>query len=205
MAAVTSDAQVANLALGLCGQRQTLDSLDEASEEARAAKTYFAQARDEVLAAWDWRQARKRAVLALSTETRDGWAYCYVAPPDMLTPRRIWQEDTSAAPVRFAWELNDAGDGHLILTDQADAVLVYTSTFTRVGLWRPRFTRAVYTQLAVYLAPMLPVKPELMPMLKQTLADEAMVQAKADDANAGVDEATTVTDFGAPWLDARGN
>ena len=124
MPAVTSEHQVANLALGLCGQRQLIDSLNEDTTEAQMAKAYFASTRDELLQSFAWRFATKRAVLALSTETREGWLYCYVAPNDMLleAPLRIWDGDRepgSGGRIPFTIELNDAGDGHLILTDEA--------------------------------------------------------------------------------------
>ncbi len=188
MPAVTSEHQVANLALGLCGQRQLLDSLNEDTTEAQMAKAYFASTRDELLQSFAWRFATKRAVLALSTATREGWLYCYVAPNDMLleAPLRIWDGDRepgSGGRIPFTIELNDAGDGHLILTDEAEAELIYTRAVTTVALWPPLFVKAVAAQLAVYLASALPVKPELARGL-QPSATLALQRAAAASANA---------------------
>lgn len=185
MAAVTTEAQVANMALGLVGQRQLLDSLSESSTEAQMVSDFYATTRAELLEAWEWRFATKRVVLALSTETRTGWGYCYVAPTDLLKAWRIWngnREPGAGERIPFSKELNDAGDGMLILTDMTDAELIYTIDQTRVALWSNSFVKAVAAQLAVYLAPALPVKPELMPNL-QRQATLALQTAAARDAN----------------------
>lgn len=184
MAAINQPHEVANLALGLIGQRQLLNSLEEDSTEAQMAKLYFAPTRDELLAAWDWRFARARAVLALTTEERTGWTYCYAAPTGMLAARRIWdgtREPGEGERIPFDKELNDAGDGHLIVTDQPDAELVYTRSLETVALWPQGFVKAVAAQMAVYLAGALPVKPGLARTL-QPAATLALQQAAAQDA-----------------------
>jgi hypothetical protein len=186
MAALTAEHQVANLALGLIGQRQFLDSLTEASTEAIVARNYYAQTRNELLAAWRWRFATKRTVLALTTQARSGWTYTYAAPADMLAPQYIYpgtREPGQGEQIPFAWELNDAGDGFLILTDQSAAELVYTRELTTVALFPPYFVKALAAQLAVYLAGALPVKPQLIPMLESG-ARIALQAAAAIDGNA---------------------
>lgn len=185
MAAVTTEHQVANLALGLVGQRQTIDSLNEATTEAQVAKTYFASTRNELLEGWAWHFATKRVVLALTTETREEWGYAYAAPADMLLPRKIWngvREEGSGERIPFTWELNDAGTGFLILTDQVEAQLVYTVELTTVAMWSAGFVKALAAQLAVCFAGALPVKPQLMPGL-EAAAMRALLQARASDAN----------------------
>lgn len=191
MAAVTTEAQVANLALGLIGQRQLLDNLTGQSTEAQVAKNYFASTRNELLEAWHWRFATKRAVLALATDasgdavTRSGWGYCYVCPADMLTAQRIWNGDREPGAgerVPFTLESNDGGTGMLLLTDMVDAELFYTYENKTVALWPASFVRAMAAQLAVYFAGQLPVKPELMPTL-QRAASFALQAAAARDAN----------------------
>ncbi len=187
MPAVTTEAQVCNLALGLVGQRQFIDRLDEATTEADVCNRFYASTRDELLEVHHWRFATKRAVLALTTETRSGWGYCYAAPSDMLKAQRIWdgqREPGAGERIPFTLELNDAAGGHLILTDLENAELVYTVALETVALWRPLFVKAVAAQLAVYLAGALPVKPQLIPMLQQG-ARLALQQAQAADANEG--------------------
>jgi len=190
MAAVTTEHQVANLALGIIGQRQLLDSLDEPSTEAQMAKAFFASTRDELLQRWGWRFATKRVALALSTETRDEWGYCYVVPADYLpeAPARLWcgvREPGQGQPIPFALESTAAGDGLLLCTDLADAQLIYVYRHATVALWPPLFVKAVAAQLAVYLAGALPVKPQLMPHF-ESRALLAFQAAAAASANAVV-------------------
>lgn len=161
--ATTAEAQVCNLALGLVGQRQTIDSLDEQTEEARACKLFFPHVRTLLFEAFDWSFATSRAVLALTTEARNGWAYCYQEPTGCLAPSYLWAGEVNPPPERripFERELRDAADGHLILTDLAQAELVFVRAVS-VALWPASFVDAVAGELAVRLALTLPVKPEL--------------------------------------------
>ena len=193
MATITTVAGVCNLALGMVGQRQLIDDIDESTDEAQACKTFFSTARDECLAAYRWSFNTKRAVLALSTEERTGWDLVYVAPTDLLVdgPRYVW-DGARSTPVDLripnAVELNDAGDGYLLLTDEPDAELVYASQLNTVALWSNAFVKAVAARLAVDLALMLPVKPELSARLEPR-ASLALAHAAARDANAGTPDA----------------
>ena len=184
MAAVTTEAQVCNIALGFVGQRQLIDRIDEATTEAQLCAAYFATVRNDLLEAWHWRFATKRAVLALTNESRLGWAFCYRSPADCLKARRIWDGDTQPGEKRipFTRELNDAGDGHLILTNHPEAELVYTVELKTVALWPTAFVNAVAAALAVALAPALAAKPQLIPTFERR-ALLAFQRAAAFDAN----------------------
>ena len=184
MAAVTTEAEVCNIALGLVGQRQFIDRLDEATTEAQVCAEYFAATRNDLLEAWHWRFATKRAVLALTTETRREWAFAYQSPADLLKARRIWDGERApgSARIPFTRELNDAASGHLILTNQPDAELIYTVELTTVALWPAAFVQALAAQLAVFLAPALAAKPQLLPTLERR-AVLAFQRAAALDAN----------------------
>jgi len=189
VATLTTEAQVCNLALGMVGQRQLIDGLADSSTEAQACAAFYATSRDECLGAYRWRLNQKRAVLALSTEERSGWNLVYVAPADMLIggARYIWDGSRATAVdlrIPFSWEPNDAGTGFLILTDEVDAELVYGSMWDTVALWTPAFITAVASRLAVNLAFMLPVKPDLARGLEPK-AMLALQRAAAQDANAG--------------------
>lgn len=208
MAAVVTEAEVCNLALGLVGQRQFIDRLDDDSTEAEVCNRLFASTRNELLEAWHWRFATKRAVLALAATSagallaRSGWAYCYVAPTGMLKARRIWDGDRApgaGSRIPFGKELNDDSTGHLILTDQQDAELVYTVELRTVALWTPKFVIAVAKQLAVYLALALPVKPEIARLL-QPAATLALQAAAAADGN----EAEPDVEADSEWIRERG-
>jgi hypothetical protein len=187
MPAVTTEAEVCNLALGLIGHRQYIDDLGEQSAEAEACSVFFASVRDELLAKRDWHFASVTAQLALSTETRRGWGVCYVQPADCLEPREVDLENRNPArgePPPFAKQLNDARSGWLICTDVEEAVLRYTARLTTVALWPPHFVKAVATELAMRLIGALPVKRTLMPAA-QVAAEKAYLEAAAADENSG--------------------
>jgi hypothetical protein len=180
----TSPAQVANLALGAIGQRQLIDALTEDSPEAEAVQVYFEQARLELLASWGWRFATRRQVLALTTEERTDWCYCYAEPADCLVARGIWNGRAPDTKIPFTKELNDAADGFLILTDEPEAELIYTASAPAVGLWPPYFVRAMALHLAGYLASMLPVKPELGAALEKRAALALNIAQRMDAGEA---------------------
>ena len=184
----TTEAQVANLALGMVGQRQLVDSLDEATTEAQLCKAFFAPTRQALMQAFAWRFATKREVLALSTEERTGWEYCYAAPATMLleAPAYVYsgeREPGEGARTPFAIELNDGESGHLICTDMEDAEFVFQTDVRTVALWPPLFVEAMAAALAVRLAPALAGKPQLIPML-EAAAKVKLLQAMAASGNA---------------------
>lgn len=186
MPTVTTDHQLANLALGFVGQRQFLDSLNEDSEEGECCAIYYPLARDSCLKARAWRFATRRSVLALSAETRTDWDYVYTAPNNLLTAHEIYtgiRNPPHSRRIPFALELNDAGTGHLILTDQEQAELIYTAQLNIVALWPADFVEAVAWRLACYLALALPVKPQLAGSL-EPIARRALLIAAAADQNA---------------------
>lgn len=180
-----SEAAVCNLALQRVGQRQLIDSLDEATTEAIACKTSFAIARDSVLESHWWRFATKRVALSLAPDTSDAWTYVYVRPSDCLQPRRIWsgqRVDAEADEIPFALEASAIGDYLVICTDEADAQLIYTKTSTNTSLWSASFTEAVAWRLAVDLTLVLPVKPQFA-SIAESMAKLRLAEAKAKDAS----------------------
>ena len=157
-----TEGQLASVALLRIGERQTIDSLDEGTPPARAAKAFFEHSAGLVLERHWWRFAKRRAALALSTETRDEWGYTYRLPADCVTPRFIdpGQRGVPAdGRIPFETELDDSGAGTLLLTDQTNAVLVYTARILAPLRWSSHFADAVAWELAAQLALALPAKP----------------------------------------------
>lgn len=197
MAIITTEVQVANLALALVGQRQLIGSFTDQSVEAEMAALHFQQTRDELLEGWAWRFAMKRAALAVTTEVRSGWAFCYAAPAGMLKARQIYnglREYGAGEQIPFTKELNDTDSGHLVLTDQPEAELFYTARITNIALWPAAFTKAVAAQLGVYMSPALPIRPEMIPMYEQRAA-RAFQVAAAQDANEWVRDQEADSEF----------
>lgn len=202
MPAVTTDAQVCNQALGLVGQRDQINSLNDDSTPGLACKTYYSTVKAAILEAHPWRWATKRNTLALlSGVEREGWEYVYAAPADLLSPksaRRI--EDGARPPVEplpFLVEMNEAGNQFIIACDVETPELVYTRDVP-VAMWPAVAIKALVAAMAEALALMLPVKPQLA----QVLAPRALMalrEAMADDGNTGSPDVTP----DAPWVRAR--
>lgn len=141
----SSSTQIANLALGKVGQAR-IESLSEATKEARWANEYYGQARDYVTEAGLWRHAKKTATLAEGTSDRaDDYRYAYERPSECLKFCYLLP-NTGAFdpnnPIRFECE------GDLIYTDEASARGVYIRQVTDVTKFSPSFTDAVAWQLA---------------------------------------------------------
>ncbi len=187
MAAVTSDVQVANQALGHCGQRQTLDSLNENSTEALACRTYLATVKQSMLQEMNWPWAQKRASLALLSGVEvEGWAYAYAAPSDLLSADAIERIESGAQvdvePIPYSLELNAGGNQFIIATDAELPELVYTRDVP-FALWPAKAVEACAAALAVKVALMLPVKPELAAGLNG-IAKQLLSEALAASGNA---------------------
>lgn len=81
--------QICNMALGIAGSRDFIDSLAEGSEQSDVCNLYYDQGRKKVLRAYAWSFARQRQVLTATTLVRTGWSYVYKAPDDHLVIKEI--------------------------------------------------------------------------------------------------------------------
>lgn len=200
--AITTAAQLCNVALARVGQRQLLDNLDEKNEAARLCKALYGPARDAVLELFAWPFAMRRAALALLApgSERDGWAYAYDLPSECLAPREIWAGTRAPArDQRIPWALeDDATAGRILLTDQSEAVLLYTRAVETVGLFPPLFVDTVAWKLACDLALSLPVKPQLLPML-----DRKYQMALASASAAALNQRQEDAPPDAEWIRGR--
>lgn len=194
---LTTEAQLCNVALLRVGERQTIDSLEENTQAARACKSLYQSARDTCLEAFWWTFATKRLTLAESMESRDGWEFAYAMPSDCLVPRYIWTGIRNPTPQQrtpFAVELNATNSGYLVLADSrtsfADSeapLLVYTARVETVALFPPLFADAVAWKLACDLTLGLAVKPQLLPAMAQGYAI-ALNKAIASDLRVGEED-----------------
>lgn len=164
---MASEVRICNLALSRVGARR-ISSLSENTKESRECNKIYTDTRDVVLAAHDWGFARKHKTLAaIATPTYPGWDYAYAYPTDCLAARRI-KDDTgsvsqiaydleeeryrSVGKVEFEVRATEALDGKVILTDQADAVLIYTARVTDPNVFSIEFIDALAYRLASDLA-----------------------------------------------------
>jgi hypothetical protein len=189
-----SEVEICNLALLKVGVKTLMSALDEQSNEGLVSKTVFPQVRDYCLTDWQWTFATARAQLAEldadSQEQRDGWAYAYALPENCLKSRGVYPGTRSPALdnlIPSAIELNNDGDGLILLTDVQDAQLIYTRRVFNVKLFPPKFVAALVWALAAEFVLNLPLKPELEKFARDRYM-AARNSAGADDANSTHEE-----------------
>ncbi|MCU0701852.1 MAG: hypothetical protein MUC96_35565 [Myxococcaceae bacterium] len=202
---VSSDVEVANQALGYVGQRAGITSLLEDSTEARAVRNVYATAKRKLLEDSEWRWATARQQLALvSGATRQGWAYVHAAPSSLLSAdcARYIEDGGRPTPGRervpFRVELNDVGNGFVVVSDVERPTLVFTRDVP-VALWPSVAIDALAFDLAARLALVLPVKPQVGLAMAST-ARQKLMEARAGNLTGDEDDQPP----DAEWVRGRG-
>ena len=155
---MASEIDVCNLALSHLGDTATIASLDppEGSAQAEHCARFYPIARDSMLEMHAWGFATRRARLALLASGWPEWNYAYAQPADALNIIAILPPSSSDdystgipdsaggpyVPQPFSCEINEAG-ASVIYSDQADAVLRYSSTVSDPTRFSPLFTMAL--------------------------------------------------------------
>lgn len=150
-----TEVQIAKMALAMIGG-ESIETFDppEDSAESHQVNLWYHHCRREILELFDWSFARKRMSPALdSNDPPSGvWAYRYQYPADAIAVRYIQNPAGRAAdPVPFQIELPTSPEVKTILTDVAEAVVVYTSNITIPSLYPPSFVNAFALILAARL------------------------------------------------------
>lgn len=177
----STEVGLCNLALVFVGHASPISSLNDNTAAARACKSVYESARDELLEKHNWKFARKHAVLGLlSGVERSAWAYCYELPVDCIAPRSVWpgtRTPTEDEKIPFDWEAGDSGPS-ILVTDEPEAELEYTAKVTTVGLYSPGFVKALAWAIAVELCLVLPIDDDKA-MKVDLKARRALLEAKA--------------------------
>lgn len=151
------------------------------------------------------------------------WLYEYAYPDDCVKARYIvpsvintWpgpvpltsapagpmMADWSGAWARFiiATSVDGAGNQRtVVLTNQSQAILVYTMLVTNPDLWDPQFERAMVSALAARLV--LPLSGDKsLRKLQEDLTMQKINQARVTDGNEGPVTTNTTPE----WIQARG-
>lgn len=137
-----NDTTICNLALSKFGSKR-IQSLDDASPEARACKLNYGPTRDEVLRAQRWNFATQRVTLSrLSGAPPFGWSAWYQLPTDCLRVLQLngWESHEQ----RDRWEV----EGSRLLTDQDTAQIQYIARITDGNLYDASFIKAFACKLA---------------------------------------------------------
>jgi hypothetical protein len=197
---MTSEVQIARLALQHLGDRYDITSLTESSPEAEQVNLVFTSVRDMVLREHPWKFARKYATpAALSGVAPGNWEYMYTYPSDAMRIIRIVNPlGEGVPPIRFEIARNSA-DLRVILTDQSEPTIEYTQRITDPQQFDPQFTVAFSYRLAQYIAMPITGDRQIMADMK-SMADIEVGKAKASDANEGFE---TPQPAEAGWINAR--
>jgi hypothetical protein len=190
--------QICNLALSHLGAAAIV-SLTENSAEGIACNLHYETCRDSVLRDYPWNFATKRVALAELSETPPaGWSHVYSLPTDCLRAREI-VNPAGTDPIKFLIESNAAGTARVLLTNQAQATLLYTAAVSEVTMFDPLFVDALAWKLASMVCIPLTRDRNIMQMC-QTMYINVLAQAQTADANEGQVEPPREAD----WIAARG-
>lgn len=189
---------ICNLALSHVGG-YPIQSVSEATKEARECKRLYPFSKDSTLEAFDWSFARKQKLLAeVSGVEIYGWDYVYEFPSDCIIPRKIYDSSESETPITYDIYVNSDLNKRYIVTDQEDAVLIYTAKVSDANLFSPLFKEALGYRLASELA--IPLRSK--PTLKDQLFKEFSIKvSSAESSNANASERENPT--GSSFQDAR--
>lgn len=152
---VSSDVEIARMALSRIGAQTNIESFDSESAEARQAKLWYPLARDTVLSRFNWNFAKKTAKLSLhSVAPSSDWGYRYSLPTDLLVVREVINPlgKTAETP---AHSIENVADVPTLLTDVEEAELIYTARVETVSIYPAPFVQALVAYLGSLLAPNL--------------------------------------------------
>ncbi|HQT65346.1 MAG TPA: hypothetical protein PLO16_12620 [Acidocella sp.] len=178
VASVSTPEDVINLALVRMGYKTRIGSIWEGSMAAKKALDIYSQTRDELLRAGDWDFAERNVALTLLKSAPLGgyippivwssqypalpWLYEYNYPTDCLKVRAvkstpIFVPNFDPQPVLYSVDNDNSltEPSKVILTNAANAILVYAGQITDPQDWESDFTEAMASALGRRLAPVL--------------------------------------------------
>lgn len=181
---------ISNAALSHLGVTSRIADLDtDKSKEAIACRTFFDQARAELLRDFVWSFASKIVTLAKVADNPNiDWAYSYRVPVDKIRCIRILNGISrfEVRETRIAFKLSNDSAGALIYTDQPDAQLEYIFDQTDLSQAPPDFNATCSLLLAAYIGPQVMAGDKYN--LRRTAFEMYQVKlgyARMNDANEG--------------------
>lgn len=178
---------ICNMALSNVSSQSTIESIDEASVEARVCKLWYNTARYSTLEAYNWSFARKSGVLTAHevAAPSNRWQYRYQWPADCVMPRLIENPagiDADAVP----FEVEDAGDDtSSIVTDQDQATLLYTHNLETTSRFSTHFVLMHSVKLGTLINFEITGKTSVYDRLTRRFAS-LTIEAPATDASGRV-------------------
>jgi hypothetical protein len=219
---MASQVDIYNLALDAIGTRSTVTLITEGSAEANALNRHWDAARRAVLAASNWAFSRQQMSLALYQDATAGgtvpspWLYEYSTPSNLVHMRYILPmfdnipgvasgasvATFSGPPIKFVMSSDvdaNGNDINVILTNQPQAIAVYTKDVKETNLCTDGFVEALRMYLGHRIAIALTGDKQLSGALYQQ-ATEAIRAAEAQNNNEGL----TVNESVPDWMRVRG-
>lgn len=215
----TSAAEICNKALARIGVKIYIDDLvSDQTQEAETCNIFYEDARDSLLAEFPWAFAKRRAVLALTAETRSGWVYAFAMPSDCIRPLYIYPSSLESVEVAASnpdvlsgvWvnprtpradqripydiEASASADSQLILCDYQTPELVYVSRITDVTKFPFLFSDALSWLLASELALPLTAKQGLEAQMRQRFY-QILEQARAQSLESVQEDVAPDSEF----------
>lgn len=213
--------EIYNMALDAMGSQSTVSSPMETSAEAKALNRHWRPAIEQLLRAVHWNFARYQVAATLLKDSTLGdsvpspWTYEYAYPSDCMLARFMMPSPSvpapstssipqmpSFTPVHFLIASdNDTNNNptNVLLTNQPQALLVYTRLIENPSLFDAEFTEG----LRLYLAHRIAITLSGDKGLSKSNYEQAMIsinQARARNGNEGI----TVIDNLPEWLTIRG-
>jgi hypothetical protein len=153
---MASDVDISNLALAHLGDDALVSSISppDNSVQAMHCQRFYPIARDQLLAAAEWRFAtRREALQTIDVDLPDQWKYAYALPNGCLEPKRVLMPGSAsdATGEDFLVESLDTGDA-VLYTNAGEATLVFVAAITDTTKFSALFTTALARLLASYLA-----------------------------------------------------
>lgn len=184
---------IANLALNRLGSN-IIRSLTEQSTEAIRVNGVYELLRKFMLAEYDWPFARKVALLELTAEADLRYTYVYRKPANCVTAIRVLNPDEfftvqnflsqqklpifTSMKIDYAQGVSDTGTFSTIMSNEANASLVYTAEVLNDAIFPAKFVDAFAWRIAAELA--IPLKG------KSDLADSCSKRFIAALSSAGM-------------------
>lgn len=173
--------QICNLALSRIGV-ENIETLNEASEPARACRQFYDHVRQVVLRKFPWTFATRRQQLALLPEEPKDYLYAYRYPTGCVYLRDLYNEDYDNVPALTDYKLASDPSGQVIYTDVENACVEYTADITDTALFDGQFCEALSWKLAGAVAFKLTGNVQLVQLAEQQYQN-LFLEAIADNSN----------------------
>jgi hypothetical protein len=180
MAAIESVEDICNRALSRIGETVQITELEtDTSLAGRVCRLWYDHLRLSLLEWREWQFAERISTLTLAGgQTDDRWEYVYNEPTGLIAARGFVVEGRRLLAAHERPEF--ARKPGYILTDLADAKLIYTFDQITVTRFPPLFAEALISRLAAELSSAMPNK--------SSLRDKQLAEANLWASNAWVQD-----------------